>query len=250
MVKLKYENKNMKRLFLQFLKQLRFNFERLPQEIINIIFILGFCLIIISFLSSFFTLIGLLFLVYFVFSLRSPKRIINSSGSLKIITPRDGFVEKITDGLPPKVAGLSEKMQKVKITARFNDTNFILSPIKGKVLKAIPFSNEVFNSSKNNDGILIVFAPQEEQQILLTINYSIFNHKIINLVKENAEVDFGQLLAYSLIGGSVELYLPYSFELSIRLNQTLIAGETIIAEKVGERKASSKVVKKSPPKLN
>lgn len=222
----------MKKLFLSLIKRLRANFQNTPQDIINIIFVFAFVVIVLGFLSNFFAFLSLILLCYFVFAVRTPLRII-SAKDFELIAPKDGILEKITDSAPPKESGISEKMQRIKITSGLTGTNFILSPTNLKVFKISTFANEVFSSSKNINGNVIVFdvASDKNSKIIMLLNYGFVSRKNLLLVKEHEEVNVGKIVAYNLILGSVELFIPYEFELTCKMNQTLVAGETVIAKK-------------------
>jgi phosphatidylserine decarboxylase len=222
----------MKKFFFNLIKILRANFQNVPQDIINVILIFAFVVIIIGFLNNFFAFLSVLLLSYFIFAVRTPLRIVTAK-DFELIAPRDGAIEKITDSVPPKESGINEKMQRIKISSGFVATNFILSPQTLRISKISTFANEMFSSNKNIDGSFIVFdIPNDKNsKIVMLLNYGFLSRKNIFLIKENQDVEIGRVIAYSLVLGSVELFLPYEFELKCKMNQTLVAGETIIAKK-------------------
>lgn len=173
----------------------------------------------------------------FTFFFRDPKRI-PPSGQNFIVSPADGQVIKIDDFSDhPEVQGPGKV---ISIFLSLLDVHFTRSPIAAEVKKVdyqpgkfFPAYREEASSQNESNSLLLGSAAGN---IFLKQMVGVAARRIKCYVKPGDRVELGQKIGLMYFGSRVDLYLPNSIEIKVRLNQKVKGGLTIIGEIKNESK--------------
>ena len=172
--------------------------------------------------------------IWCAFFFRNPERVtpeINGG----IISPADGLVQSITDVKAPAELGLGEEeMTRVSIFLNIFNIHVNRVPANGKILTLHYHPGKFFNASLDKASI-----HNERQSILMetssghTIAFvqiaGLIARRIICDLEEGVEVKAGQRFGIIRFGSRVDIYLPKGTIMNIEIGQTMIGGETLIA---------------------
>jgi len=108
-------------------------------------------------------------------------------------------------------------------------------PIAGKVswLKYIPgtfFNASLDKASENNERMIIKIETTNKFEVYLVQIAGLIARRIKCDLKENQKVNLGERFGIIRFGSRVDLYLPMNSNIKVIEGQTVIAGETILAE--------------------
>lgn len=191
--------------------------------------------IIISYFSNFLGVIALVASVWCVFFFRDPIRVVPVGDNL-IISPADGVVQKIEEVDTPVNLGMKEK-KAVRVSIFLNVFNVHVNrvPATGKITKLHYHPGKFFNASLDKASI-----HNERQEVLLTMEdgkqvafaqiAGLIARRIVCELKDNQEVKAGETFGIIRFGSRMDVYLPKGVKPLVSVGQTMIAGESIIAD--------------------
>jgi phosphatidylserine decarboxylase len=202
----------------------------------------GYAYIFISFLLIIlgFTLANLLGFVFTIISMwciyffRDPERVTNTEEGV-VSSPADGVVVDISKRVPPAETGINEEMQKVSIFLNVFNVHVNRSPIAGIVDKVIYHKGKFLNA-----GVDKASEENERNTVIISSNYGKFAvvqiagliaRRIVCDVSAEKRLEAGERYGIIKFGSRIDLYIPLTFKIKIMLGQTMVCGETIIAEK-------------------
>lgn len=186
----------------------------------------------------------LLALSGFVFAFfRDPERVVPQSDNL-IVSPADGLVSLISEVPPPPELqgddgsgkGLgSEPVTRVSIFMSVFDVHINRAPLSGTVRRIVYIPGRFLNAdldkaSEENERQHILIERADGQPFGFTQIAGLVARRIIPFVKPGDLVAVGQRVGLIRFGSRVDVYLPRGTDAKVLLGQSVIAGETIIAE--------------------
>ena len=194
--------------------------------------------IFLSYLSFFFTKI--IFLIFFLLSLftlwffRDPERYFETQNN-KILSAADGKICFIGEDTAPIETNINQKMKKVSIFMNVFNVHVNRSPISGKIEKIIYKNGKFFNASLDkaseyNERNSIIINNNHEKIIVVQIA-GLIARRILSFVSENDTLVMGERIGLIRFGSRVDIYLPLSYQIKIKENDIVFAGQTIIAER-------------------
>lgn len=201
-------------------------------------FILIFFLITLIFFSfsDFLGWIGFIISLWCVYFFRDPDRYPPDSPNI-YISPADGKILNVLQSSSPDILGddKSRKMMKISIFMNVFNVHVNRIPIGGKViwLKYIPgtfFNASLDKASENNERMIIKIETDKKFEVYLVQIAGLIARRIKCDVKENQKVNLGERFGIIRFGSRVDLYLPMNSNIKVIEGQTVIAGETILAE--------------------
>ena len=109
------------------------------------------------------------------------------------------------------------------------------SPIKGNIEKIIYKNGKFFNASfdkasEYNERNSFIINNGEDKVVVVQIA-GLIARRILSFISEGHKIEKGDRIGLIRFGSRVDLYLPSSYEIKINQDDTVIAGETIIAER-------------------
>lgn len=200
----------------------------------GLVFILPSLLLGLSLLIPGWWLASIFFLLLssaFAFFFRDPRRT-PPAGQNVVVSPADGRVTRIED-IPyhPEVQG---RAKCISIFLSLFDVHFTRSPIAAEIKKIDYHPGKFFPAYReearlqNEANSLLLSSPAAN--IFLRQMVGIAARRIKCYVKPGERVETGQKIGLIYFGSRVDVYLPASIEIKVRLNQKVKGGLTIAGE--------------------
>ena len=194
-------------------------------------------LILFSF-SDFLGWIGFILSLWCIYVFRDPHRFPPDNPNI-YVSPADGKILNVKESSSPDILGddKSKKMMKISIFMNVFNVHVNRIPIAGKVswLKYIPgtfFNASLDKASENNERMVIKIETIKKIDVYLVQIAGLIARRIKCDLKENQKVNLGERFGIIRFGSRVDLYLPMNSNIKVIEGQTVIAGETILAETV------------------
>ena len=175
---------------------------------------------------------------------RDPERVV-PQGDAAIISPADGLVTLIEEVEPPLelqiddgsgFAGLpSGPVTRVSIFMSVFNVHINRTPAGGTVRRVVYIPGKFMNAeldkaSEQNERQHILIERTDGLKIGFTQIAGLMAQRIVSFVKPGDIVAKGQRVGLIRFGSRVDVYLPAGTDAKVVLGQTVVAGETVLAE--------------------
>lgn len=196
--------------------------------------------LILAFVGGFFFVFGLVVMVWCFYFFRDPDRFTPLRGGL-IVSPADGRIVGVQEVVPEPTLGLGDT-PRTRISIFLNIFNVHVNriPADGKVITRRYRPGKFFNASLDK-------ASDENERMALTIALSGENPhagekigvvQIAGLVARRIQCDAqeeqlvksGERYGIIRFGSRVDLYLPVGVAPLVSFGQTMVGGETVLAD--------------------
>jgi phosphatidylserine decarboxylase len=152
-----------------------------------------------------------------------------------VVAPADGLIVSITREKGPDALGLGNKnYTRICIFNSLFDVQINRMAIKGKVTKVFYDVGKLFSGSKDKNALdneRAMFAVRYNNADFVLMQTATFcSKRIVNKYKVGDEFLTGQRFGFIRGGGYVDLFLPDKIEPLVCVGQTMVAGETIVAD--------------------
>ncbi|PID77275.1 MAG: phosphatidylserine decarboxylase family protein [Deltaproteobacteria bacterium] len=196
-----------------------------------------------AFLAVIFAIIGWYYLTaiavlaafFITWFFRDPERFV-PAGDGNIICPADGQIivaDEVED------AGFTgQKAIKVSIFMNIFNVHVNRIPINGKVEKIIYrpgrfYSADTEKAADHNEYCGVVMTAENGQKLAFVQVAGLIARRIVCWLEQGDEVKAGRRYGLIRFGSRVDLYLPCSARVLVKIGQKVKAGETIIATLTG-----------------
>ena len=179
--------------------------------------------------------IGVVLTVWCVFFFRDPERIVPIGENL-LVSPADGVVQRITKAkLPKEIADTDEEMNRISVFLNVFNVHVNRIPISGVVKKLHYHHGKFFNASldkasEHNERQSVLIETKSKEEIGVVQIAGLIARRIVCDLKENQDVETGERFGIIRFGSRVDIYLPTHIKIKVLEGQTMIGGETVIAE--------------------
>ena len=175
---------------------------------------------------------------------RDPERVVPQGDDL-VVAPADGLVSLICQVPPPLElqgpdgsghAGLgSEPVTRISIFMSVFDVHINRAPVGGTVRRVVYIPGKFLNAdldkaSDENERQHILIERPDGRPIGCTQIAGLVARRIAPFIKPGDIVAAGQRIGLIRFGSRVDVYLPQGTDARVLLGQTVIAGETVLAE--------------------
>ena len=175
---------------------------------------------------------------------RDPERVVPQGDHL-IVAPADGLVSLICQVQPPLELqgpdasgnpGLgSEPVTRISIFMSVFDVHINRAPVGGTVRRVVYIPGKFLNAdldkaSEENERQHILIERPDGKPIGCTQIAGLVARRIVPVIKPGDIVATGQRIGLIRFGSRVDVYLPQGTDANVLLGQTVIAGETVLAE--------------------
>ena len=177
--------------------------------------------------------VGLTVWCYYFF--RDPERVIPDAPGL-VISPADGVVSLIEPAIPPRELGLPEEaLTRVSVFMSVFNCHVNRAPVAGKIetiaYKPGKFLNASLDkASEDNERNSLVIRMEDDRVLTVTQIAGLVARRIVSFTQEGAVLDRGERFGLIRFGSRLDIYLPDGVEPTVKIGQTMIAGETVIAD--------------------
>ncbi len=175
---------------------------------------------------------------------RDPERVVPQGDNL-IVSPADGLVSLIAEVEPPQELMVDDgsgtrglppgPVTRVSIFMSAFDVHINRAPIGGTVKRLVYIPGKFMNAdldkaSEENERQHLLIERPDGQLIGFTQIAGLVARRIVPFVKPGDIVASGQRVGLIRFGSRVDVYLPAGTSPAVVLGQTVIAGETVLAE--------------------
>ena len=196
----------------------------------------GLIVLIIGFaVGAWLIWLGLIFTLFCLYFFRDPERVPPPRPGL-FLAPADGRIVSVTMAAPPPELGLSGELRwKVSIFLSVLNVHVNRAPADGVVTR-IAYRHGAFVSasldkaSDQNERNALAIRLPNGQEIAVVQIAGLIARRILCSVREGDPVTAGARFGIIRFGSRTDLYLPEGVHPLVIEGQTMIGGETVIAE--------------------
>jgi phosphatidylserine decarboxylase len=186
-------------------------------------------------LSSWLAIAGLLFGLFCLFFFRDPDRVAPARSGA-VLAPADGRVVSIVSGVPPAELGLGPANRwRVSIFLSIFNVHVNRVPASGTVTRIAYRHGSFLNASLDkaselNERNAIALRLADGRELAVVQIAGLIARRILCFIHEGDAVRGGDRMGIIRFGSRTDLYLPEGVQPLVLEGQTMIGGETVIAE--------------------
>ncbi|ADZ71153.1 Phosphatidylserine decarboxylase proenzyme [Polymorphum gilvum SL003B-26A1] len=183
--------------------------------------------------------IGLILTGWVTYFFRDPPRVTPVTEGL-VISPADGVVSQVGPARPPAELDLgAEPMMRVSVFMNVFNCHVNRAPIGGRIVRiayrAGRFINaELDKASEHNERNGLVIESGDTRIGVVQIA-GLVARRIVCFVREGENVATGERFGLIRFGSRLDVYMPIGTVPRVAIGQTMIAGETVLADLRDER---------------
>lgn len=185
--------------------------------------------------SSFLGWIGVVLTIWCYYFFRDPERVTPLREGL-IISPADGIVSLIEPAVPPAELGMpDEPLTRISVFMSVFNCHVNRAPIAGEIT-AIAYrpgkflSAELDKASDDNERNSLRIQMQDGRDLAVVQIAGLVARRIVCFVEPGAVMQTGERFGLIRFGSRLDVYLPDGVMPMVSVGQTMIAGETVLAE--------------------
>ena len=197
--------------------------------------IAAFITIILLIINNFLGLIGLLLTIWVYYFFRDPDRTIIGDDNY-LVSPADGEIIKVEEVDGPKEVGLeNKKFKKISIFMNVFDCHVNRSPCSGTVEDIMYKPGKFFNASldkasEENERNYYKIKDKHGNDIIVVQIAGLVARRIVCETDKNQELNQGDRIGMIRFGSRADVYYE-NYEPLVKVGQTAISGETLLAKK-------------------
>jgi phosphatidylserine decarboxylase len=177
--------------------------------------------------------VGLTVWCYYFF--RDPVRSVPMREGL-IVSPADGVVSLIEKATPPEELGVgTEPLTRVSVFMSVFNCHVNRAPIAGTISAMAYRPGKFLNASldkasADNERNSICIALADGRQIVVVQIAGLVARRILGFVQKGQSLRTGERFGLIRFGSRLDVYLPDGVAPMVALGQTMVAGETVLAD--------------------
>ncbi len=179
--------------------------------------------------------IGTLITAWMVYFFRDPDRITPAREGLTI-SPADGVVSSVEFVPPPPELDMGDEPRaRIGIFMNVFDVHVNRAPMGGTVTKRVYTEGAFLNAtldkaSEQNERMALRMTTESGKDIAFVQIAGLVARRIVCFVEQGAELKAGERFGLIRFGSRVDVYLDDGMVPLVAVGQTMIAGETVIAD--------------------
>ncbi len=179
--------------------------------------------------------LGLGATVWCYYFFRDPRRAVPQGRGL-IVSPADGVVSLIERAVPPPELGAGDQaLTRVSVFMSVFNCHVNRAPIAGRLVKMAYRPGKFLNAaldkaSEDNERNALLFEIDGGRQLVVVQIAGLVARRIVPFVAEGQFLRTGERFGLIRFGSRLDVYLPEGVEPIVALGQTMVAGETVLAE--------------------
>lgn len=179
--------------------------------------------------------LGVILTIWCYYFFRDPERVTPDRADL-VISPADGVVSLMERATPPPELGMPDKpLMRVSVFMNVFNCHVNRTPITGEILNVAYRAGKFFNASLDkasvdNERMSLRIGLGTGQEIAVVQIAGLVARRIVCFVKAGDTLNTGERFGLIRFGSRVDVYLPDGVEPLVSVGQTMIAGETVLAE--------------------
>lgn len=173
--------------------------------------------------------------VWCYYFFRDPERVTPTRPGL-VISPADGIVSLIEPAVPPAELGMVDTpLTRVSVFMNVFNCHVNRTPVAGSV-KAVAYRPGKFlnasldKASEDNERNSLCLEMVDGREIAVVQIAGLVARRIVSFVKGGEDLATGDRFGLIRFGSRVDVYLPEGVTPLVTVGQTMVAGETVLAE--------------------
>lgn len=177
--------------------------------------------------------VGLTVWCYYFF--RDPERVTPARPGL-VVSPADGIVSLIEPAVPPAELGMPDiPLTRVSVFMSVFNCHVNRSPVAGEVTAISYRPGKFFNASLDkasvhNERNSLRIRMEDGRDLAVVQIAGLVARRILCFVRPGDRLGTGERFGLIRFGSRLDVYLPAGVEPLVRVGQTMVAGETVLAE--------------------
>lgn len=176
--------------------------------------------------------------VWCYYFFRDPKRSVPQGQGL-IVSPADGIVSLIGPAMPPAELGLAPvELTRISVFMNVFNCHVNRAPVAGRIAAISYRPGKFFNASldkasvdNERNGLAIELA--DGRKIVVVQIAGLVARRIVCFAKPEQTLRTGERFGLIRFGSRLDVYLPAGVVPLVALGQTMVAGETVLADLSG-----------------
>ncbi|MHA3913240.1 phosphatidylserine decarboxylase [Halovulum sp. GXIMD14793] len=179
--------------------------------------------------------VGLLLTIWCYYFFRDPVRQVPQRDGL-IVSPADGVVSMIEQATPPaELEVQSGPLTRISVFMSVFNVHVNRTPTDGVLKRMVYKPGKFFNAaldkaSEDNERNSLVLTLPDGRSLIVVQIAGLVARRILPFVKEGDALVTGQRFGLIRFGSRLDIYLPNDVAPLVAVGQTMIAGETVLAD--------------------
>ncbi len=179
--------------------------------------------------------VGIALMVWVYYFFRDPKRTTPTREGL-IVSPADGVISQIEPAVPPGGLGMEERpLTRVSVFMSVFDCHVNRAPVAGEVVAVAYRPGRFLNASldkasEENERNALAIRMADGRTLAVVQIAGLVARRIVCFVKQGQALQAGERFGLIRFGSRLDLYLPEGVAPLVCPGQTMVAGETVIAD--------------------
>ncbi|EAP82660.1 phosphatidylserine decarboxylase [Sulfitobacter sp. EE-36] len=173
--------------------------------------------------------------VWCYYFFRDPERVTPKGDNL-VISPADGIVSLIEPAVPPAELGMPDTpLTRVSVFMNVFNCHVNRAPVAGEITEIAYRPGKFFNASldkasEDNERNSLRIKMADGREVAAVQIAGLVARRIVCFTKKGAHTQAGQRFGLIRFGSRVDVYLPEGVTPRVSIGQTMVAGETVLAE--------------------
>ena len=210
-------------------------FPKIHAEGYKFLVISGIITIVFYSFSNFLGLIGLVLTIWVYYFFRDPDRVIIEDNNY-LVSPADGEIIKVEEVDGPKELGLeNKKFNKISVFMNVFDCHVNRTPCAGKIEEILYKPGTFVNASldkasEDNERNYFKIKDTDNNDIVVVQIAGLVARRIVCESNKDQELKQGDRIGMIRFGSRADVYYE-NYDPLVKIGQTSIAGETLLAKK-------------------
>ena len=210
-------------------------FPKIHTEGYRFLIISGVVTLVLYALSTFLGLLGLIITIWVYYFFRDPERF-SINDDKYLVSPADGEIIKVEEVDGPKELGLEgRKFKKISIFMNVFDCHVNRTPCSGKIDEILYKPGKFLNASldkasEDNERNYYKIKNTDGEDIIVVQIAGLIARRIVCESSKDQELKQGDRIGMIRFGSRADVYYE-NYQPLVKIGQTAIAGETLLAKK-------------------
>lgn len=179
-------------------------------------------------------ILGLVCTVWCYYFFRDPERVTPNIKDV-VVSPADGIVQMITKVKAPAELEIGdEEFVRVSVFMSVFNVHVNRAPAEGTITKAVYVPGKFLNAtldkaSVDNERQMLAMKTASGKDIAFVQIAGLVARRILCFAQDGSTYQAGERFGLIRFGSRLDVYLPQGVELQVCEGQTMVAGETILA---------------------
>ncbi|WP_262689672.1 phosphatidylserine decarboxylase [Kordiimonas aestuarii] len=178
--------------------------------------------------------IGLILTAWCLYFFRDPERVVPDEEGV-LVSPADGTVCAVSEAAPPAELGMGDEPRvRVSIFLSVFNVHVNRTPAAGEITGLAHVPGKFLNAaateaSEENERQLIRMTTVDGHDVAFAQVAGLVARRILCDLEIGQSVGRGELFGLIRFGSRTDIYLDKGLEATVKVGQTMIGGETVIA---------------------